>query len=183
MTTEDVPKTAHTNKPPARQRDSRAWRWRFWVVVVVLTLFAVLAGVMILIAGNADETVWQRRVFIFSAAQAIVFTAVGWLFGREVNQAAVDSAQKDAAGAKQDAANAREEAKKQADGETSAKLEATAERTRGETIASVIKNSRIAGSASSEPVSGYADASASSGQVRQPATVVDLQAVVRDLYG
>jgi hypothetical protein len=34
---------------------------------------------------SADPT-WQRFVYVFGGIEAVVFTAVGWLFGREVNR-------------------------------------------------------------------------------------------------
>jgi hypothetical protein len=44
-------------------------------------------------ASSLSELTWQRRVYLFGGVEAIVFTAVGWIFGREVNRVQVDSAE------------------------------------------------------------------------------------------
>ncbi|WP_433307231.1 hypothetical protein ACQP2F_22980 [Actinoplanes sp. CA-030573] len=79
------------------------WGWQFWVATGLLIGFAVLVVAMIWLAGG-DDVVWQRRLYVFGAVEAIVFTAVGWLFGREVNRSAVDSARADATEAREAAA-------------------------------------------------------------------------------
>ena len=60
---------------------------------------------VIYMLGQADDdsAVWDRRIYIFGSAEAIVFTAVGWLFGREVHRAAAETAREDAKAAKADA--------------------------------------------------------------------------------
>lgn len=63
-----------------------------------------------LVLANTDANSWEKRVYIFAGMQAIVFTAVGWLFGREVNLSAAKAAAADAQEAKSEAASARTEA-------------------------------------------------------------------------
>ncbi len=65
------------------------------VVVAVLLLlgFAALVVFLVAQAGTASEGTWSRFVFLFGAAEALVFTAVGWLFGREVNRQAAQNAE------------------------------------------------------------------------------------------
>lgn len=65
----------------------RQW-WQLWITVAVLLAFGSVAVYMLSVATDADPDVWQRRVYVFSGVQAIAFTAVGWLFGREVNSGA-----------------------------------------------------------------------------------------------
>ena len=57
------------------------WTWQFVVAVALLVGFVALIVAMMFLA-RGDETVWQRRVFVFGGAEAIVFTVIGWLFGR-----------------------------------------------------------------------------------------------------
>jgi hypothetical protein len=61
--------------------------------------FAVLVVYML---GQADgnATIWDRQIYIFGAVEAIVFTAVGWIFGREVHRSSAESAREDAEAAK-----------------------------------------------------------------------------------
>lgn len=65
----------------------RQW-WQLWITVAVLLAFGSVAVYMLSVATDANPDVWQRRVYVFSGVQAIAFTAVGWLFGREVNSGA-----------------------------------------------------------------------------------------------
>ncbi|MEH0986377.1 hypothetical protein [Micromonospora sp. CPCC 205556] len=89
--------------------EAARWRRQFGVTLAMLVAFAALVVAMIWLA-RTDDAVWQRRVYIFGAVEAIVFTAVGWLFGREVNRSAVTTARADAEAARQEASDARAEA-------------------------------------------------------------------------
>jgi len=171
-------------RPPQKRKrpDGARWSWQFTVAVVLLLGFAVLVAVMVVAAGAPDDKVWERRVYLFGAVEAIVFTAVGWLFGREVHRTAVDTAKQDAEGAREDAAAARDEAKQKADEAARAEQEAVEERTRARTVAAMIAHSEPTGAAASRGASQ--DAAAGGARADRPArTVVDLQALVRDLYG
>ncbi len=175
------------SQPQQSQQDGAKWTWQFTVAVVLLLAFAALVVVMLLMTNTGDETVWQRRVYLFGAVEAVVFTAVGWLFGREVHRSAAESAQQEASEAKQDVAAARDEAKQKTDQAADAERRAAEERTRAETVVAVIEHSESAGATSGAGAArdgGAAqDASAAGGGSSRPAgTVVDLKALVRDLY-
>jgi hypothetical protein len=75
------------------------WKWQFVAAVVLLLAFGVLTVLMLVWADGSPEE-WKNRAFVFSSVEAIVFTAVGWLFGREVHREGVEAARKDAAEAK-----------------------------------------------------------------------------------
>jgi hypothetical protein len=55
------------------------------VTVVLLLAFGVLVVVMIVTSDSLSEVAWNRRVYLLGGVEAIVFTSVGWLFGREVH--------------------------------------------------------------------------------------------------
>ena len=76
------------------------------IAVCLLVGFSVVVALML---GYAET--WEQRVYVFGAVQAIVFTAVGWVFGREVNRQSAETAKQDAAEAKQDAKVKGEEAR------------------------------------------------------------------------
>jgi uncharacterized membrane protein YccC len=65
------------------------------VIVAVLILIGFSAFVWYLVAkaDSAAPDSWTRYVYLFGAVEALVFTAVGWLFGREVNRQAVQNAE------------------------------------------------------------------------------------------
>lgn len=99
-------------------RDARSgWTdtryWLTWVLAACLiALFAASCWVLYQTADKADmtETLWGRYVYIFGALEAIVFTAVGWVFGREVHRSAAEFASQDAARAREEAERTREHA-------------------------------------------------------------------------
>jgi hypothetical protein len=76
-----------TTQSGAQDSPQRQW-WQLWITVAVLLAFGSVAVYMLAVATDSDSDVWQRRVYVFSGVQAIAFTAVGWLFGREVNSGA-----------------------------------------------------------------------------------------------
>jgi hypothetical protein len=174
------------------QQDSPRWNWQFTVAVGLLAAFAVLVAVMLSMADTRDETVWQRRVYLFGAAEAVVFTAVGWLFGREVHRQAAQSAQHDAHQAKQEAAAARNEAKERMGEAAEAERKATEESVRAKTIVAVIQHTEpedetprggaARGGVSRDAGAPRDDGSATPGSTPTTSARVDMKALVRDLY-
>jgi hypothetical protein len=65
-------------------------------------LFIVLVVIMLASAHDAD-TVWQKKVYIYGSVEAVVFTAIGWVFGRQVQRGQVAAAEANAADAKKEA--------------------------------------------------------------------------------
>ncbi|GIJ73150.1 hypothetical protein [Virgisporangium ochraceum] len=160
--------------------DGRHWNRQYLIAVALLVAFAGFVVVMVVLADRSSDQVWQRRIYLFSAVEAIVFTAVGWLFGREVNRTAVESARQDATAARQTAAVAREEARRSAEDAAAAEQRAAAERARGETVAAVVEHSRPTGD---DRDAGPRPAGAGLPGTGGTGTVVDLRALMRDLYG
>jgi type VI protein secretion system component VasK len=70
----------------------------------LLVLFVALV-IVLLVSRNVSESAWKNLVYVFGSVEALVFTAVGWVFGREVHRAQVASAEASAEDAKQDAAD------------------------------------------------------------------------------
>ena len=62
------------------------------VAVVVALAYIVFVGVMWDHVDDGDAD-WSRRMLLFGGLEAIVFAAVGWLFGKEVNRGAVEAAE------------------------------------------------------------------------------------------
>jgi hypothetical protein len=162
------------------QQSGAKWTWQFMVAVGLLLAFAALDVVMMAMANTPDEIVWQRRVYIFGAVEAVVFTAVGWLFGREVSRSAAESAKQEASDAKEDATAARTEAKKKTEDAATAEQKAAEERVRSHMVASIIEHSDMAGT--TPATVGSKDASAAGSGSRPTHAVIDLKALMRDLY-
>lgn len=63
-----------------------------FIAVILLLAFAFL--VLDMLSNASDEPlVWARRMAIFGSVEAIVFAAVGFVFGREVNRQRAESAE------------------------------------------------------------------------------------------
>lgn len=96
---------------PSGGGSSVKWGWQLAVALTVLVVFMVIAVTLVINPGDANDGKWERRVYVFGSLEAIVFTAVGWIFGREVHRESAQQARDDAASAKDDAKTAQQEAK------------------------------------------------------------------------
>ncbi|MGV1007176.1 MAG: hypothetical protein ACOYBY_01050 [Dermatophilaceae bacterium] len=97
---------------------------------------------------NLREADWSRSVYVLLGVEAIAFTAVGWLFGREVHRGEAEAATKTADYAKQDAARANDEAKEHRgkvesarEQESDARERAVAAETKGRALAEAVRAS------------------------------------------
>jgi cytochrome bd-type quinol oxidase subunit 1 len=66
---------------------------RVMVAIVLAIAFVAFAAFLTFNADTTNATEWDRWVYVFGAAEAVAFTAVGWLFGREVNRKRAESAE------------------------------------------------------------------------------------------
>lgn len=56
------------------------------VSVVALVAYFVALFWLAVRADDAKAGVWERYVYLLTGVEAVVFAAVGWLFGKEVNR-------------------------------------------------------------------------------------------------
>lgn len=75
---------------------------RVLVAVVLTGAFVAFAVFLVLNADTKNEHEWDRWVYVFGTAEAVAFTAVGWLFGREVSRKRADTAESRAHTAEQE---------------------------------------------------------------------------------
>jgi hypothetical protein len=61
--------------------------------VVVTGVFIAFSYYLVDNADTTDQKEWERWVYVFGAAEAIAFAAVGWVFGKEVNRERAESAE------------------------------------------------------------------------------------------
>jgi hypothetical protein len=79
-------------------------------LIVYVTFVSVLLGK---VSGEAvNEAMWMRMLHLFTGVETIAFAAAGFFFGREVNRARAESAEKQAAQESHRAADAMAEAAK-----------------------------------------------------------------------
>lgn len=106
------------------------WPWQVLAAAALLAVFVAFGALMILNADTSDS-VWKNRIMIFSAFQALVFAAVGWLVGREVNRVPAEQA-------RAEAQQAAQQAREYAEDATEARVRAATEETRGRALAAAI---------------------------------------------
>jgi hypothetical protein len=83
----------------------------FAVVLVVVFVIACVILYRLADKTGVDEVGWHRHVYVFSAFEAIAFTAVGWVFGREVHHSTAERAIADANDRKREAERLANDAK------------------------------------------------------------------------
>lgn len=165
--------------PPAPS--AAVWSWQFWVVVGLLVAFGALALVMLLSADSSDA-IWQRRIYVYGSVEAVVFAAVGWLFGREVSRAEVNTVKASEVQARKEAHVARSEARSQAQEASQAKQEAVEERVKGTALASAVQE--FTTSDGTAPEGGAEDVAAGeSRQVVAAESLASLRGIANRLYG
>ncbi|WP_020145217.1 hypothetical protein [Terracoccus sp. 273MFTsu3.1] len=102
--------TTTTNPQPAKG-NGVPWLALFIVAALVTVVYASLSVAAWVRADDSDVTadVWTRLTFVLHGVEAIAFTAIGWLFGREVHRGEAESAKKDKEQAQETVEQVREE--------------------------------------------------------------------------
>jgi hypothetical protein len=59
---------------------------RFKLAIAILAVYVLFMAYLAIAQIQIEEPFWGRLVFLFSGIEAIVFTAVGFVFGREINR-------------------------------------------------------------------------------------------------
>ena len=109
------------------------------VALGVLAMYVIF--VVVLIALRQDRN-WDRLIYLLSGFEAIVFSAIGWIFGTTVARGAVQEAKVSQAEAKEQASTARQEAAEARTSEQAARAErddSLKDAERGRAIAASIK--------------------------------------------
>jgi len=79
----------------------------FALIVTVVALAGLAIFVVFLLGRvSATQADWDRYIYLLSGVEAVVFAAVGWLFGKEIHReqaSKAESARDSAEGAKADA--------------------------------------------------------------------------------
>src|SRR2546430_6735 len=88
-------------REPMSNNSRRHIQWKD-VMAALVTLFAILgfAGFVALItmllsnnSASMSEVLWGRYVYLLAGIETLTFTAVGWLFGKEVHREQAEAAQ------------------------------------------------------------------------------------------
>lgn len=73
-----------------------------WIFALIILVAYSLFLKYLLGKTQVEDNEWMKLTYIFGSLEAIVFTAVGFIFGREVNRSRAVTAEKDADKAKKD---------------------------------------------------------------------------------
>lgn len=146
------------------------WQWQLSAAALLLVVFMVI-GVLMILNADTSDSIWKNRIMIFSAFQSLVFGAVGWLFGREVNRVPAELARAEAQEAKLQAHENAEDA-------TEALVRAATEETRGRALAAAITST-----AASTVTPGLGGALDRGGSTPSSPQMAALAAMAEDLYG
>ncbi|WP_256795761.1 hypothetical protein [Terrabacter sp. Ter38] len=73
--------------PTSASASGASWRWLFWAAIAIVFAYVVFVLLAFVRADDKlPETDWSRSVYVLLGLEALAFTAVGWLFGREVHR-------------------------------------------------------------------------------------------------
>jgi hypothetical protein len=150
------------------------WPYLFYVTIALLFVFLVLVAILMVKADDFSDTTWTRLTYLLGGVEAIVFTAVGWLFGREVHRGEAQAAKEDAASSKEVAAKATDEAKVKSE-------EAAIERTKGLAI-KVAARRTVQARGRSVPAEGARPTSLGSATAPADDSLDALAAMAEDLW-
>jgi hypothetical protein len=69
--------------------------WRQPQTIAAAVIIVCFAALTIYLLGETgtDQARWARLSFLYSSLEAVLFTAVGWVFGREVNRRRAENAE------------------------------------------------------------------------------------------
>ena len=133
------PTTPAPTPPESASASGASWRWLFFAAMAIV---AAYIGFVLLAFVRADdalpETDWSRSVYVLLGVEALAFTAVGWLFGREVHRGEAKEAQKHADEAKQVATLEKNRADSAKDTAAQERSRAEAAQTKGHILARAV---------------------------------------------
>ena len=136
------PEPAPPPTPPTSASASGAsWRWLFWAAIAIVFAYVVFVLLAFLRADDSlPETDWSRSVYVLLGLEALAFTAVGWLFGREVHRGEAQEAQKHADEAKHVATLEKDRADTAKDVAAQERSRADAAQTKGRILAKAVRS-------------------------------------------
>ncbi|KRB43849.1 MULTISPECIES: hypothetical protein [unclassified Terrabacter] len=137
-TTGKNPQTAKGNGVP--------WLALFVVAALVTVVYVSLSVAAWVRADDSDLTAdaWTRLTFVLHGVEAIAFTAIGWLFGREVHRSEAESAKKDKEQAQETATSAQATTEQVREEKTAALLRGQDAESRGRELAEGIRVANLA---------------------------------------
>lgn len=110
---------------------------KFTVAIIILIVYLAFIAFM-LFKSEAEDLSWSRMLYLFSGIEAIVFAALGYVFGKDIHRIRAEKAEENVDEAKKETDKAKKEtenAKKEAD---DAKKTAEEEKLKGVQLSTAI---------------------------------------------
>jgi hypothetical protein len=141
------PAPTPTPTPAPAPGNGVPWKALFVVAVAIGVVYICFAIVTWNRADDADvasESIWSRYVLVLQGVEAIAFTAIGWLFGREVHRGEAETAKKDKAEAENRAQTERVRTDQVREEKTEAVLAGQDAESRGRELAESVRATALA---------------------------------------
>jgi hypothetical protein len=138
------------------------------VAIVVLVGFGGLLYYLFSISSAANETLWNRAIFLYGGVEALAFAAAGYLFGKEVHRQQAENAEKRA-----------DEKTKDVERET--KKAATAE-ANGQSLAKAIAVKRGSATSAKSRLEGLGRSEGQAGDLLANGSLEELDQLARQLF-
>ncbi|WP_142783825.1 hypothetical protein [Changchengzhania lutea] len=106
---------------------------KFKFAIFIFIVYLIFIGYLLWRTDTKDDLIWTRMLFLFTGIEAIVFAALGYVFGRDVHRKRAENAEKNAEDAKKDEAKAKKDAEE-------AKDKAQKEREKGIALSAAVKS-------------------------------------------
>jgi hypothetical protein len=89
MSTKGTP-AANTKTNTTQRSTGPVW---LAATVAIIAVIGYAAFILVLYQQvDSAEPGWSRKIVLFTGVEAVAFAATGWLFGKEVNRSAVETA-------------------------------------------------------------------------------------------
>jgi hypothetical protein len=141
------PAPTPTPTPTPAPANGVPWKALFVVAVAIGVIYICFAIVTWNRADDADvanESIWSRYVLVLQGIEAIAFTAIGWLFGREVHRGEAESAKQDKVEAERRAETERGRTEQVREEKTEAVLAGQDAESRGRELAESVRATALA---------------------------------------
>lgn len=82
---------------------------KFWFAVSILIIYLIFLFIILYKAQSTNELNWTRMIYLFTGVEAIVFAAIGYVFGKDVHRQRAETAEKNAEKKAVEAENAKKQ--------------------------------------------------------------------------
>lgn len=108
--------TTQNNPPDIQETDSlpiaksnTSESQKFIVAIIILIVYLVFIAFMLYNSDVEEEKNWNRMLYLFSGIEAIVFAALGYVFGKDIHRIRAEKAEENADQAKRETDKAKKE--------------------------------------------------------------------------